>query len=299
MGFTAMKSMKLAMVGGALAATALLSACSGNNAAANGSPVKNASDASAARAGHGAAGGGGSNSDGKGSDGDVNCSAQGGQVGPPGGPRVDLIADQSTGGTIPGCTEAFNVITEYYAKAPTEGEGPGRRVLDIQGTWKCALAPEPEGSQGAVFCGKQDDPDSNIETRPSTTAGQAPSQEPARRFPNTTQNVHFTGYDTATNMARFQLIQWQAGGPDNGHYVDVPGDTKTYRLPLDARGEVFSAASLCPGDSVTVDSRNRGTTPCTPRQLQQSLATGGNMPFAEIHVDGNDRITMAKEIYHP
>ncbi|WP_328605894.1 hypothetical protein [Amycolatopsis sp. NBC_00345] len=238
--------------------------------------------------------GGAAGSSAGGSAGDVNCSTNGGQVGPAGGPMVDLIAVSTEEGT-PGCTEAFNVISEYYAKAPN-GEGPGRRVLDIAGHWDCAKAAEPEGSQGVVLCGKDGGTGFRIETAPSKDS--APSNQVTQRFPNTTQTVQFTGYDTTANMARFQLVTWQAGGPDNGHYVPVAGDTKTYRLPLENHEQVFSASTVCPGDSVTVDGQGRGTKACTPQDLMQAL-TGDTPPLAEIQVDGNDHIAVVKELYQP
>ncbi|MBB2933062.1 hypothetical protein FHX82_000082 [Amycolatopsis bartoniae] len=161
--------MKLALVGGALAATALLSACSGNNSTGQVSPAPatKVTDAAAVQASpqtkaHSVTTG----NSGKTGTGDVNCSENGGKVGAPGGPQVDLIAKSSNEGT-PGCTEAFNVISEYYAQAP-QGEGPGRRVLDILGHWDCAKAEEPAGSQGVVYCNKDGDTALRIETAPST-----------------------------------------------------------------------------------------------------------------------------------
>ncbi|GAA5156803.1 MULTISPECIES: hypothetical protein [Amycolatopsis] len=152
--------MKLALAGGALAATALLSACGGNISAGHGSPAPgNEITAAAVQAAPGNLGAATSGAD-------VNCSENGGKVGAPGGPQVDLIAKASTEGTIPGCTEAFNVIDEYYAKAP-HGEGPGRRVLDILGHWDCAKAEEPAGSQGVIYCNKDGDTAFRIETAPS------------------------------------------------------------------------------------------------------------------------------------
>ncbi|MFE6617237.1 hypothetical protein [Amycolatopsis sp. NPDC057786] len=159
MKFTAKKTIKTAIAGGAVAATALLSACGANNVAGNGSPVKNAA-VEQARAGGGqgaAAGGSGAESSG----GDVDCSKHGGQVGAPGRPKRDLIAVAATDGTTPGCTEAYNVITEYYEKLP-QAEGPGERVLDVQGKWTCARLTET-GIE--VICGV---PNSSLqlETRP-------------------------------------------------------------------------------------------------------------------------------------
>ena len=290
--------MKITMGVGVIAAVTLLSGCSGGSAHGNASPspVKNVADTAAFHGStdgnHAAAKGGSSG----GTAGDVNCSEYGGgKVGASGGPQVDLIAISSSKGT-PGCTEAFNVITEYYSKAPEQGEGPGRRVLDILGHWDCAKAAEPAGSQGAVSCNKDGDTALRIETAPSKDA--TPASPPKLRFPNTIQTVQFTGFDNAANMAQFQLITWQPGGADGGHYVPVAGDTNTHRLPLNEHSEVYSATTVCSGDDATVDEKGFGTKPCTLQQLMEAL-TGGNPPTAQIHVGGDDSISVVKEIYHP
>ncbi|MEU0796934.1 hypothetical protein ABZ342_43315 [Amycolatopsis sp. NPDC005961] len=292
MEFTAKKTIKTVMVAGAFATTALLSACSGNNVAGTGSPAKN--EAAAVEqvpegGGQGAATGG----SGTAPNGDVNCSQYGGQVGASGRPKMDLIAVAATDGTTPGCTEAFTVITEYYRKLP-QAEGPGERVLDVEGKWTCARQAGSAGSQGAVVCGV---PDSSLqlETRPSTGAGKTPVRQ-VRLFPNTTQAVQFTGYDAGVRMVRFQLVTRQDGGPDNSHYV--PLDGKTYRLPLQEGGKVLSAATLCPGESVTIDGQGYGNGPCGQDQLLQKLKDG-NSTLAQISVNGDDRIATVKEIYTP
>lgn len=292
MGFTAKKSMKpikLVMAGGAVAATALLSACSGN--AASG-PNPAAGAVSAAAAVKPAPQGGSAGSAGV-SDGDVNCSEHGGTVGPAGGKQMNLIAVRSTSGAIPGCTEAFTVMTKYYELAPTQGEGPGKRVLDIEGSWTCALGAEDEFAQGVVNCGKGAT-DLMIKTAP--IGGEPAPQQ--RRFPNTTQTVQFTGYDRANGMAQFQLIVFKDGGADGGHFTPVPGDSKTYRLPLSDRDQVFSAATLCSDGEVTIDSSGVGAKACEPKDLMAAL-TGANPPAAQIHVDRDDRIDVVKELYHP
>ncbi|WP_037311138.1 hypothetical protein [Amycolatopsis orientalis] len=280
MEFTAKKTIKTLIVGGAVAATALLSACSGNNVAGNGSPVKNA--AAAGQASVGGAQGAATGGTGGAAEGDVNCSEHGGQVGAPGRPKMDLIAVAATDGTTPGCTEAFNVITEYYEKLP-QAEGPGERVLDVQGRWTCARQAGSAGGQGAVVCGVPND-SLQLETRPSGGAGKAPDRQ-ARKFPNSTQRVQFSGYDAVVRMVRFQLIDDARSG-------------QTYRLPLQEGGQVFSAATLCPGDSVTIDDEGYGDLPCGQDQLIQQLRDG-NPVLARISVNGDDEITMVKEIYHP
>lgn len=290
MEFTAKKTIKMAIVGGAVAATALLSACSGNGVAGNSSPVRNAAETAAAEqvpdgGGQGAAAGG----TGAASNGDVNCSKHGGQVGAPGRQKMDLIAVAATDGTTPGCTEAYNVITEYFQKLP-QAEGPGERVLDVQGRWTCARQADSAGAQGAVVCGVPND-SLQLETRPSGGTGKAPEGQ-VRKFPNSTQPVQFTGYDASTRMVRFQLITQQKGGQS------APVDGKTYRLPLQKGGEVFSAATLCPSESVTIDDQGYGNLPCDQDQLIQQLKDG-NPVLAQISVNGDDRIATVKEIYRP
>ncbi|MFD9891981.1 hypothetical protein ACFWY9_21780 [Amycolatopsis sp. NPDC059027] len=295
MEFTAQKTIKMAIVGGAFAATALLSACSGNSVAGNSSPVQNAAEPAAVEqvreGGQGAAtGGSGAAGSGTASNGDVNCSRHGGQVGAPGRPKMDLIAVAATDGTKPGCTEAFNVITEYYQKLP-QAEGPGERVLDVQGKWTCARQEDSAGgSQGAVTCGV---PNSSLqlETRPSNGAGKTPVQQ-VRKFPSTTQSVQFTGYDDGVRMVRFQLVTPRQGGQG------APVDGKTYRLPLQKGGKVFSAATLCPSASVTIDGQGYGNQPCGQDRLIQQLKDG-NPVLARISVNSDDEITTVKEIYHP
>ncbi|WP_328458120.1 hypothetical protein [Amycolatopsis sp. NBC_00438] len=301
MEFTAKKTIKIAMVAGAFTATALLSACTGNNAAGTSSPAANTPAPAAAveqvpdGGGQGAATGGSSAADsGTAPNGDVNCSQHGGQVGAPGRPKMDLIAVAATDGTTPGCTEAFTVITEYYQKLP-QAEGPGERVLDVGGKWTCARQTDSAGgSQGAVVCGV---PNSSLqlETRPSTGAGKTPVRQ-VRLFPNTTQAVQFAGYDAGAQMVRFQLVTRQEGGPDGGHYVPLEG--KTYRLPLQKGGKVLSAATLCPGNSVTIDDQGYGNGPCGQDRLLQQLKDG-NPVLAQISVNGDDQIATVKEIYHP
>ncbi|MFF1608452.1 hypothetical protein ACFVYA_11780 [Amycolatopsis sp. NPDC058278] len=293
MGFTAKKTIKTAVVAGAFAAVALVSACGGNSVAGHGSPGKSEAVEQVPDGGGPGVATGGSGSAGSSavSNGDVDCSRYGGQVGAPGRPKLDLIAVAATDGTTPGCTEAFDVIAEYYRKLP-QAEGPGERVIDVQGKWTCARQAGSAGSsQGAVVCGV---PNSSLqlETRPSGGAG----KEPVRKFPNTTQTVQFTGYDAGVQMVRFQLVTRQQGGPDNSHYVPVDG--KTYRLPLQKGGEVFSAATLCPGESVTIDGQGYGNGPCGQDQLLRQLQSGGSV-LAQIIVNGDDRITTVKEIYHP
>jgi hypothetical protein len=141
-------SFKPVAVGIALTATALLSACSSQNSGAQVSTVT-ASPENQAQQMHAA---GKDTKDAKDTDdaGDVNCSTNGGKVGPEGGKQVDLIAVASKAGTV-GCTEAFNVITEYYRDAPTKSEGTAR-ALTVRG-WDCMADTGAQGT-GIIGCSK-------------------------------------------------------------------------------------------------------------------------------------------------
>lgn len=133
-------SVKPVAAGVALAVTTLLSACSSQNSGAPVSTVT-ASPENQAQQLHAA---------GKGLD-DVNCSANGGKVGPEGGEQVDLIAVASKAGRV-GCTEAFNVITEYYRDAPTKSEGTAH-ALTVRG-WDCLADTGAQGT-GMIGCSKE------------------------------------------------------------------------------------------------------------------------------------------------
>ena len=122
--------------------------------------------------------------------------------------------------------------------------------------------------------------------------------ESNRKFPNTKQTVMLTGYDTKLDMVEFQLTHWVPGGPNNGHYAEVAGDTATHRLPLAKNPTVLSALSLCPSDGVTLDSDGRGNTPCTKDRLLAKLKDGLG-PIAEIKVDADDHIATVSELYAP
>jgi hypothetical protein len=64
--------------------------------------------------------------------------------------QVGVFADDTSAGTV-GCTEAINVITEYYADSPTKGEGTAY-ALTVDG-WYCLTDSGAQGS-GAVGCEK-------------------------------------------------------------------------------------------------------------------------------------------------
>ncbi|WP_275292610.1 hypothetical protein [Amycolatopsis sp. La24] len=142
------KTVKLATVGAALGAVALLSACSGQNSAAPASyqsaPVNVAAKSQVQQpetpVKKGGSGGGGASAE------DVNCSTLGGPVGPR---KVDLIADETKAGTV-GCVEAFNVITEYFDNID---KAIGSNYMMTVRGWQCLTDTGAEGTH-EIRCAK-------------------------------------------------------------------------------------------------------------------------------------------------
>jgi hypothetical protein len=81
----------------------------------------------------------------------VNC----GKVGPDGGQQVDLIAEATDAGTV-GCTEAINVITQYYHDAAVDVPGDGTSRIREIGKWTCAIDTGEPVSSRQIGCGTDD-----------------------------------------------------------------------------------------------------------------------------------------------
>jgi len=81
----------------------------------------------------------------------VNC----GKVGPTGGQQVDLIAEATDAGTV-GCTEAINVITQYYHDAADQVPGDGTSRIREIGKWTCAIDTGGPVSSRQIGCGNDD-----------------------------------------------------------------------------------------------------------------------------------------------
>ncbi|MGW7537664.1 hypothetical protein [Amycolatopsis sp. NPDC054798] len=75
----------------------------------------------------------------------VDC----GPIAAPNG-KVSLVATETKAGR-PGCTEAINVITEYFKDAPEKAEGTAH-VLNVSG-WRCMADTGAQGS-GRIGCDK-------------------------------------------------------------------------------------------------------------------------------------------------
>jgi hypothetical protein len=122
------------LAAGSLVATGLLSACSGTTAAAPSVPAPAAQVTNPPVAAATMDAGGPT---------PVDC----GPVDSPTG-QVTLIAEAAEAGTV-GCTEAINVISQYYEDAPTKSEGT-LHALTIDG-WSCSTDTTPGGT-GMAGC---------------------------------------------------------------------------------------------------------------------------------------------------
>lgn len=150
-------SLQTAVAGFSLFVLALLSACTGsvgNGSTGSGSVLEggavtttgSTSTAETGRLGGSAVNGTGTQS--ASAVHDVNCSTSGGKVGPADGGQVDLIAKATEAGRV-GCTEAFDVIAEYYQAAPARSEGTARYLV-VQG-WACAVDSGAHGDK-SIAC---------------------------------------------------------------------------------------------------------------------------------------------------
>jgi hypothetical protein len=81
----------------------------------------------------------------------VNC----GKVGPTSGKQVDLIAEATNAGTV-GCTEAIDVITQYYHDATIQVPGDGTARIRKVGKWTCAIDTGGSVSSRQIGCGSND-----------------------------------------------------------------------------------------------------------------------------------------------
>ncbi|HEX5406146.1 MAG TPA: hypothetical protein VFX16_28045 [Pseudonocardiaceae bacterium] len=115
------------------------------------------------------------------------------------------------------------------------------------------------------------------------------SRAPQLRFPNTSNDVEFTGYDAQDGLVEFHkvVVQSDGAGPN---MVPDPSDPGTHRLPMasgatvrsiDPRGFPFEA---CPPRS------------CTASDIVASVIGHNNDAFcAHIHVNAADQIDSVRQ----
>jgi hypothetical protein len=132
-------------LGSLVAAGVLLSACGGHATGTAAPAVSTSATSSTTATSAGAAGVVHTTSSSESIGGDQDC----GKVDTFNG-QVDLIADATPAGTV-GCTEAIDVMTEYFQQAPTKAEGTAD-ALTVEG-WSCLADTGAQGT-GAVGCEK-------------------------------------------------------------------------------------------------------------------------------------------------
>jgi hypothetical protein len=144
----------------------------------------------------------------------------------------------------------------------------------------------------------------------SPTTDTAPAAVPAKQaattatttatlsqFPNKDLTVLLDGYDSSLHVVDFHLAVWQAGGPDDGHYVVDPSNSSAHRLPIATGASLTSLSPLCTGPSKG-DPNTDGST-CTTAQFIAALLDDSGVGPATLHVNAQDQIQTEQEIYHP
>ncbi len=185
-----------------------------------------------------------------------------------------------------------------FIKLVTVGIAFGAGALLSACTSQNASAPPPAAGTVTTSVQVPQLPAKTPQGTPENVTKSSTVDQPEARFPNTTQTVLLTGYDATVDMVQFKLTRWQPGGPNNGHYVDVPGDTGVHRLPLAKNVTVLSVGTLCLSNEMSADSKGNGTAPCPTDILLKSLKDG-IMLVAEIKVDGTDHIAKVSERFTP
>lgn len=134
-----------------------------SSTAAPASPAQGATSAKRTKPqGAGSAGGAGAPCNPRG---DENCPDDAGEndcgtVDAPDGHQVHVVAQSTPYGQV-GCTDAINVVSDYYRDAPTRAEGTAHR-LTVDG-WTCLADTGAQGS-GQIGCANHDG--LNLRTRP-------------------------------------------------------------------------------------------------------------------------------------
>lgn len=138
-------------------------------------------------------------------------------------------------------------------------------------------------------------PTNPIQTAPSFTPVPPPTGPSAAairqlKFPNTNEQVLFTGYDTTVDMAEFQEVV-QDPSAKAAHLVPDPSDPGIHRLPMKPGTKVESFLpngfpfEVCPPTS------------CTTDQIMQSVISHYPDAFwATIHVNAADQIDMVQQM---
>ncbi len=117
---------------------------------------------------------------------------------------------------------------------------------------------------------------------------------PKLMFPNTSFTASIDGYDPATHLVSFQVVNFRPGGPDDGTFTPDPNRPGTYKLLVSDSAQITGRLALCPG----IDEPMSVGVSCDTNDFEQQL-TSGRQAYADIHVDATDHIDVIDERYHP
>jgi hypothetical protein len=153
------------------------------------------------------------------------------------------------------------------------------------------------GPTGSAAPSKGSAPATTATAAGPVTAKQAATSDTSLQFPNKNLTVQLDGYDSTLHMVEFHLAVWVAGGADDGHYGVDPTNTGAHRLPLAPDASITSLSPLCTGASK--GNPNVDGSACTLAQLTAALLDDSGAGPAKLHVNANDQIQTAQELYHP
>jgi predicted component of type VI protein secretion system len=125
---------------------------------------------------------------------------------------------------------------------------------------------------------------------PATGAGAPVAVAVAKlQFPNTSDDVEFTGYDAKNNMARFHKVV-QAPGVPHADLIPDPSDPATHELPMAPGAKITSIDpngfpfETCPPTHCTVDD-----------VIASVIGHENDAFFAHIHVNAADQIDSVRQ----
>ncbi|HEY3709019.1 MAG TPA: hypothetical protein VGL64_06550 [Amycolatopsis sp.] len=129
-------------------------------------------------------------------------------------------------------------------------------------------------------------------SKPTAPGPRAKATPTELKFPNTTVDVVFTGYDTKNKLVEFQKVVQDPASPA-AHLVPDPSDPAVHELPMASEATVKSIDpngfpfETCPPVS------------CTADNIMESVIGHYNGAFyAHIHVNAADRIdSVAQSAY--
>ncbi|HEX5117406.1 MAG TPA: hypothetical protein VFW65_19625 [Pseudonocardiaceae bacterium] len=133
-------------------------------------------------------------------------------------------------------------------------------------------------------------PGTTTRVAPATTAKPSAATTQTLKFPNTSADVVFVGYDLKDKLVEFQKVVDDRTSSLTANLVPDPSDPAVHRLPLKPGIKIVSIDpggfqfETCPPTSCTVD------------QVMQSVISHNYGQFwAHIHVNAADQIDVVRQ----